>query len=152
MSSLLIAGGLTLFIIFLIKYIKSFESYNDGDAFGYDFDPDSMVIFVLGLFVTILGTNSLVAYFVKRFSYLRMSTALSAIVSASLVYAIARLIRMYVKEKDPTTYWIWFIVGLLTVLIVGVFFTISLIKYRRDKSVSDSANQLDLSHDVSDIH
>ena len=45
-------------IIFLIKYINSFEAYQDGSAYGYDFDPDSMVIFVLGFFLFILGIHS----------------------------------------------------------------------------------------------
>lgn len=140
---MLIVGGLAIFIIFLIKYIKSFSDYNDGSAYGYDFDPDSMVIFVLGLFIVILGINSLISYFVKRFSYLRMSASFLAIVSASLIYDIARLIRMYVKGKDPHIYWIWFIFGLLTVLIGATVFTISLIHYKRDKKVEeviDSAN------------
>ena len=141
--SMLIVGGLAIFIIFLIKYIKSFSDYNDGSAYGYDFDPDSMVIFVLGLFIVVLGINSLISYFVKRFSYLRMSASFLAIVSASLIYDIARLIRMYVKGKDPQIYWIWFIFGLLTVLIGATVFTISLIHYKRDKKVeevTDSAN------------
>ena len=142
--SILIVSGLAIFIIYLIKYITSFSDYNDGSAYGYDFDPDSMVIFILGLFVAVLGINSLISYFVKKFSYLRMSTAFLAIVSASLIYDIARLIRMYVKGKDPHLYWIWFIFGTITVLIAATAFTISLIHYRKDKKseeVIDFANQ-----------
>ena len=142
--SILIVSGLAIFIVYFIKYVKSFSDYNDGSAYGYDFDPDSMVIFVLGLFVAILGINSLISYFVKKFSYLRMATAFLAIVSASLIYDIARLIRMYVKGKDPHLYWIWFIFGLITVLIAATVFMISLIHYRKDKKseeVIDSANE-----------
>ena len=141
--SILIVSGLIIFIVYLIKYIKSFSDYNDGAAYGYDFDPDSMVIFVLGFFLTILGINSLISYFVKRFSYLRMSTSFLAIVSASLIYDIARLIRMYVKGKDPHLYWIWFIFGLLTVLIGLTVFIISFIHYEKDKNdekIINSAN------------
>ena len=141
--SILIVGGLAVFIIFLIKYINSFEAYQDGSAYGYDFDPDSMVIFVLGFFLLVLGINSLISYFVKKFSYLRMSIAFLAIVGASLIYDIARLIKMYVKGKNPHLYWIWFVFALLAVLIGATVFTISLIHYRRDKQdakVIDSAN------------
>ena len=141
--SILIVSGLAIFIIYLIKYVKSFSDYHDGSAYGYDFDPDSMVIFVLGFFLFILGVNSLISYFVKRFSYLRMSIAFLAIVSASLIYDIARLIRMYVKGKDPQLYWIWLIFGTMTVVIGVTVFAISLIHYRRDKNsaeVNDSAN------------
>lgn len=149
-SSMLILGGLAIFIIFLIKYIKSFSDYTDGSAYGYDFDPDSMVIFVLGFFLLILGINSFISYLVKRFSYLRMSISFLAIVSASLIYDIARLIKMYVKGKNPHLYWIWFIFGMLTVLIGLTVFTISLIHYKRDKKdveVIDSASQSALNGD-----
>ena len=133
LSSIIIAGGAFVFIFYLIDYIKSFSSYQDGNAFGYDFNPDSMVIFVLGFFLLILGVNSLIAYLVKKFSYLRMSFSLLIITSASLIYDIARLIRMYVKNKDPMLYWIWFIVGSLTVLVTAAYFVISLISYKRNK-------------------
>lgn len=139
-SVAIIAGGLTVFIIYLIKYIKSFSDYTDSGAYGYDFDPDSMLIFVLGLFLVVLGVNGLVAYFLKKFSYLRTSITLTSIVLASLVYDIARLIRMYIKEKDPSLYWTWFIIGLIILLIASVFLTVSLIKYKREKIAISSAN------------
>ena len=148
--SILIVCGLAVFIIYLIKYIKSFSDYNDGSAYGYDFDPDSMVIFVLGFFLFVLGINSLISYFVKKFSYLRMSIAFLAITGASLIYDIARLIKMYVKGKDPHLYWIWFIFAMLTVLIGLTVFTISLIHYRKDKKsvdVIDSASQSAMNDD-----
>ena len=148
--SILIVCGLAVFIIYLIKYIKSFSDYNDGSAYGYDFDPDSMVIFVLGFFLFVLGINSLISYFVKKFSYLRMSIAFLAITGASLIYDIARLIKMYVKGKDPHLYWIWFIFAMLTVLIGLTVFTISLIHYKKDKKsveVIDSASQSAMNDD-----
>ena len=140
-SSILIVGGLTVFIVFLIKYIQSFSDYVDGSAYGYDFDPDCLILFILGLFVLVLGVNSLIAYFVKKFSYLRTSLDLLAIVTASLIYCIARLTRMYVKEKDPTLYWIWFGIGLGTLLICAAFFAVSLIKYRNNKAKKISAQK-----------
>ena len=139
-SSVLIAGGLAAFIIFLVKYIKSFSDYTEGSAYGYDFDPDCMIIFILGFMVLVLGVNSLIAYFVKKFSYVRVSLYLLAITLASLIYDIARLRRMYVKGKDPTMYWIWFGIGMATVLVCAVFFTISFLKYKEAKKAIDSAN------------
>ena len=149
LSSIFMAGGLAVFVIFLTKYIKSFYDYTDGGAYGYDFDPNSMVIFVLGFFVLILGINSLISYLMKKFSYLRMNISLLAIVSASLIFDIARILREYRKvKKDPTyvidnMYWIWFIVGLITVLVAATFFTISLINYRRNKQEISSASVSD---------
>ena len=135
-SLILILGGLATFIIFLIRYIQSFSDYSDGSAYGYDFDPDCLILFVLGLFVLVLGVNAFIASYLKKFSYIRTSLNLLAIVTASLVYDIARLSRMYVKDKDPTLYWIWFGIGLATVLVCVAFFVTSLIKCRKDKSTT----------------
>ena len=133
-----IAFGLFVFIFYLIKYINSYKSYVDGDAFGYDFDPDSMVIFVLGFFLAIMGVNNLVKYFKDRFSYVSYSAALSGILLVSMIYDIARLIRMYVKGKDPTLYWIWFVIGLLSLGGALTFFIISFIKRKREKQLESN--------------
>jgi len=133
-SSILIAIGLTTFIIFLIRYIKSFSDYNDGSAYGYDFDPDSLVVFILGLYVMLLGIGGIVADFLKRYTYLRTASNLLFIASISVVYSLARLRRMYLKEKDPTVYWIWFAVGLVTLALCTVFFVISVKKYKEQKA------------------
>ena len=131
--------GTFVFIFYLIKYIKSFGDYTDEyygkPVYGYDFDPDSMLIFVLGFFLVVLGANNLVKYFKNRFSYVVYSGVLSTILFASLVYDIARLVRMYIKEKDPTIYWIWFIVGFLSLAGAVTFFVISLIKNRKEKAL-----------------
>lgn len=128
-----IAFGLFVFVFYLIKYINSYEPYVDGNAFGYDFDPDSMVIFALGLFLAIMGAFNLFQYFKDRFSYVVYSGSLSAILLVSLIYDIARLIRMYVKEKDPTLYWIWFVIGMLSLGGALTFFIISLIRRKKEK-------------------
>lgn len=127
-----IAFGLFVFVFYLIKYINSYESYVDGNAFGYDFDPDSMVIFALGLFLAIMGAFNLFQYFKDRFSYAVYSGSLSAILLISMIYDIARLIRMYVKGKDPTLYWIWFVIGMLSLGGALTFFIISMIRRKKE--------------------
>ena len=138
LTSSTIAVGLFLFVFFLIRYIKSYSSYVDGNAFGYEFDPDSMVIFVLGLFLAIMGAFNLYQYFKDKFSYVVYSGALSAILLTSIIYATARLIRMYVKEKDPTLYWIWLAIGLVSLAGSVTFFIISLIKRKNAKKVESN--------------
>ena len=144
-SSILITVGATTFIIFLIRYIKSFSDYTDGSAYGYDFDPDSLVVFVLGLYLMLLGIGGLVASLLKKYTYLRTSSNLLFITTISEVYAIARLRRMYLKEKDPTVYWIWFAVGLVTLIAAATFFTISLIKYNKKKHAEKTSTQQEVS-------
>ena len=131
--------GTFVFVFYLIKYIKSFgdytDEYNGKPVYGYEFDPDSMLIFVLGFFIVVLGANNLAKHFKNKFSYVTYSGVLSTILFASLIYDIARLVRMYVKEKDPTVYWIWFVIGLLSLAGAVTFFVISLIKKKKEKAL-----------------
>ena len=136
--SVLGTGALFCFIFFLIRYIRSFSDYTDGGAYGYDFDPDSMVIFVLALFLVVLAVLSYIKIFKGKFSMLFYANVSLITVSMSLIYGIARLIRMYVKEKDPTTYWIWFGVGLATVL---AFLGLSLFLCFKKKKINESNQQ-----------
>ena len=129
------AFGIFVFTFYLIKYIRSFEPYTDDGAYGYDFDPDSMLIFALGLFLLVLGANNLLKYLKNKFTYVAYSGVLSTILLISLVYDIARLIKMYRKENDPTLYWIWFVIGFLSLAGALVFFIISLIKKKKEKTL-----------------
>ena len=122
-----------VFVFYLIKYINSYSDYIDGNAFGYDFDPDSMLIFVLGLFLMIMGVNNIFKYFKNKFSYLAYSGVLATLLLVSFIYDISRIVRMYNDREDPTLYWIWFVIGLLSLAGGIVFFVISLIKSRKKK-------------------
>lgn len=144
-SSIILTGGAFCFIWYLIDYIRSFEAYTetaeDGSivARGYDFSPDSMVIFVLGGFLVVLAILSYIKLHKHRYSPLFATNVGLTIVSLSFVYCLARLIRMYVKKKDPTTYWIWFGIGLAT---IAVFLGLSLYFYfKKKKKKTISASQ-----------
>ena len=129
--------GSFIFIFYLVKYILSFTNNSDAGYVDYDFDPDSMLIFVLGFFLIILGVNSLLKFLKNKFSYVLYSAVLSTILFTSLVYDIARLIRMYVKGKDPTLYWIWFVIGLLSLAGGVTFFVISFIRSKKKEEASN---------------
>lgn len=133
-SIIYIGGGAFTFVFYLIKYILSFGDYQDGSAYGYDFDPDCMIIFVLGFMILIMGINTLFAT-IKKMHNIKISFyVLTSLLSASLIYSISRLIRMYKKEKDPTIYWIWFAIGLATILVaVGLY----IFKRRQLKKMGD---------------
>ena len=135
--SVLGAATLGCFTYFLFTYIKSFEHYKDGSAVGYDFDPDSMVISLLSLFLLVLTVFSFIKIYKGKFSLVFYSKMFLLTSTISLIYGIARLIRMYVKQKDPTTYWIWFGVGLFTVL---VFLGLSLFLYFKKKKQINESN------------
>ena len=130
-----IAVGAFFFTFFLIAYINSFESYQEEGAFGYDFDPNCTVIFILGLAVMLLGINSLIKVRLDRYSYVTASAALVFITATSFIFGLARLIRAYVKEKDPTIYWIWFGVGLF-ILLLSIYFLVYSALIRKKKQAS----------------
>lgn len=129
---------LACFVYFLITYINSFYQYKDGSAYGYDFDPDSMVITLLSGFLIVLAVLSTIKIHKNKFSLLFYSNVTLVIISASFIYGLSRLIRMYVKHKDPTTYWVWFGVGLAT---VAVYAAASIYLYFRKKKQINESNQ-----------
>ena len=135
-SSLVTAGGLFLFVYYLVKYIKSFGDYHDGAAYGYDFDPDSMLICVLGAFIVILGVISLVKCFKKQFKFSTLFGTLSLITVASLVYSVARILRNIYKqklmEKWTSTYIPWYIIS---VVVLALF--ISLYKEFKAREIEE---------------
>ncbi len=143
-SSIYGAGGLFCFVWFLIDYIKSFSHYteqaNDGSiiARGYEFNPDSMLIFILGIFLVVLAVLSFVKLNKHRYSPLFCTNIVLIIVSISFIYCLSRLIRMYVKQKDPTIYWIWFAIGLAN---IGIFLALSIYFYFKNKHKTNEANQ-----------
>ena len=143
-SSIWITGGTFCFVWFLIDYIRSFGSYEELDetgkvvAIGYDFNPDSMLIFLLGGFLVVLGVLSLIKLYKHRFSPLFATSVGLIIVSSSFIYCLARLIRMYVKKKDPTTYWMWFGIGLFT---IAVFLALVIYFYLQKKKKTSEASQ-----------
>ncbi len=133
-SIIYIVTGSFCFIFFLIRYILSFSDYTDSGAYGYDFDGDSMIIFILGLMMLVLGINSIFATLKERHSYKLSLAAAITILSCSLIYGIANLTRSYVKSKDPTTYWIWIGIGTLT---LAIAITILLIKINKEKKMGN---------------
>ena len=137
-TSIITTIGAFCFVWFLIDYIKSFSSYKDESAYGYDFNPDSMIISALSLFMVILGVLSYIKIYKKRYSPLFCANVLLIIVSSSFIYGLARLIKMYVKQKDPTIYWIWFGVGLFT---IAICLGLSLYFYFQRKKKTKVSNQ-----------
>lgn len=136
-SFLTISTGLFFFIFFLVKYIQSFGDYTDEyGAYGYDFNPDAMILFVLGAFLVVLGVVSLIKVFKNDFSYVTYTGALSAITTSAFVFGLYRLIRAITKGKDPTLYWIWFSIGGATMMIAIALLVLSIVfKKKRNESI-----------------
>lgn len=131
-STLLV--GSVLFIYYLIDYIRSYEDNSSPGYIDFDFNPDSMMISMLGLFLIVLGIISVITAYKQKFNSLVFTGSLTAISLISFIYCLARLIRMYVKEQDPSIYWIWFAVGLIFLSISCVLFIFKYLKAKKKSS------------------
>lgn len=137
--SAILTGALFIFVWYLIKYIKSFSDYKDGSAYGYDFDPDSMALVIFSLFIVVLCVLSIIKICKRKYSPLFFTSVLSVITGSSFIYGLSRLIRMYVKSKNPTTYWIWFGVGLFTLAVCIALVIYFYIKKKKTNESNQSA-------------
>ena len=129
--------GAFFFTFFLITYIKSFYDYSDEYSYGYDFDPDSMLIFVLGLMLMLTGINGVIKVRLDKYTYVNTAAALNFITSTAFLFGLARLIRCYVKEKDPTNYWIWFGVALVLLSLTTYFLVYSILIKKKKLAVTN---------------
>lgn len=138
-SGAVIAGGAFVFIFYLIKYIKSFYVETYEGAIDYSFDSDSMLIFVLGLLTLIVGVVCLISCFKKKFSYIFLTGALSIISFASIIYSMARWIKMIVKSKPYFNYLLWYVVSVF-ILAVFASLLVSFLSERNETKKLASSN------------
>lgn len=115
--------GAFFFIYFLFLYIASFTNGSGTDYIDYEFNSDYLILFILGLFALISGIIATYRVFKNKYSGLLLSGICNVIFLTSLIYSLARLIRMYVKTLDPTIYWVWSAISLVSLSIfVFLFF------------------------------
>ena len=131
-SFLTVSTGLFFFIFFLVRYIKSFYFEDYGGSFEYDFDPDSMILFVMGAFLVVLGVISLIKTFKNDFSFVTYTGALSAITTSAFIFGLYRLMKVIRKGKDPTLYWIWFAIGGVVMLTSIALLILAIIKRKKN--------------------
>ena len=91
-------------------------------TYDISFDGDAMMLFVTGLIITLATTNSIIRTAMKMQNN-RLTTIEYFVLSiANVVYPIARAIRLSVKGKDITVYFIWMAAGVvLTALFVVLY-------------------------------
>ncbi len=121
-SGVVMAAGLFVFVYYLIKYIKSFWVEQYDGAIDYSFDSDCMVIMTLGILIAVTGIICLIGFFKKKFSYAVLTGGLTVASIASLVYSMARWLRMIVKAKVWNTYLIWYLIALLSLAVFASLF------------------------------
>lgn len=139
-------AALGCFVYFLIVYITSFKNDSGAGYVDYDFDPNSMGVTILSFFLVVLAIISLVQIAKNKFNLIIHSQVSFLIVLLSFIYGIVRLATIYYinntkpdKYSDPTIYWIWFGVGLFTVLL---YLGLTLILHFRKKKQANESSLL----------
>ena len=112
LSQLIMCGGLVLlgsvfFVYYLVDFIKSFEQYDYGYAFEFETNGDSMVIFIAGLFVAILGIVSGIKSYKGKLDSYKTMQVLTLIFINLAIYGAARFFRMNIKHKPQDFYQMW---------------------------------------------
>ena len=107
-SIFFIGLGMFLFIFYLIKYINSF--YYKSSSQKYYFDGDCMVILLSGFFGVALGIYLLILNIKNKMKFHHLSIGLLFINLFQLLYALSRILMMYIDEDGEINikYWVWF--------------------------------------------
>ncbi len=135
-SSALITVGLFLFVFFLIKYVKSAKVSHWGSETDYRADGDSMVIFVSGIALAILGIYTLITSLKNKLNLKITSLVLGSIILAFSFYGLAKIIKMYADHATEggsinNLYWAWFIPSLIIGSLFVTMFIVAKVKQHK---------------------
>ena len=84
-------------------------------TYDISFDGDALMLFVTGIIIVLATTNSIIRTIMKIQNN-RLTTIIYLTLSvANLVYPAARAIKLSVKHKDITVYWIWMAASILLI-------------------------------------
>ena len=121
--------ALGLFGYFMYKYVASFY-YGDYGQEGSEitFDPDSMVGWISGLLLIIVGIDALVRGRLGKYRESFYPYGTIFVGNVVIFYGLARIIRALIKNKTYDIYFLWIIGGLVLIAITLVYL---LIKERR---------------------
>ena len=153
LSGTFMTGGTFLFIWYLIKFIKSVETYTDEyeseskiwEVFGFEADGDSMVIFILGLFLATLGVYVLIKTIRNIINESKIMVNLGAIAAIAFLYGLFRLIKCYVKAKPVATYWYWVIISAVVLIAITTVAIMLKSKHQEEIDVDKIEDQKDQS-------
>ena len=140
-SITLFSVGITLFTIFFIKYLAShyYESYDwvYGHELDFYFDADSMVIFMLGIGLMLLGINHIISTLKNKQNNAILLLIIGLLMFVVSGYGLARILDMYIDKDEVinNNYWTWF----SPTLLIGIQLII-LYKYLDNKKKAISAN------------
>ena len=126
LASVAVIIGVSMFVYYLINYIRSF--YYDSYYQKFYMSGDCMVIWLFGLAFGLLGVNHLIQTLKKRIRLDNTCLISSLVMFAYSGYGLARILEMYIDNQTPVQniYWAWFIPTLvIAILLLLTFFNFS---------------------------
>ena len=128
------AGGLGGFVTFLVKFILSYTVESGEWGAQVSSNEDFMVLALLFFMMICAGGYLIYCTFKGRDNLHIWSLELAIASLISFVYALARLIRAYQKNKPVTDYWVWLAVSLV---LLAVFIAYYLIRRKAIKQAAE---------------
>ena len=131
--SIIAAGGLFLFVFYLIRYAQSYVWKESSKKFT--FDKDSMILFLIGIFVVVFSINEILMAVKNKYSQKHALLGLGIIGLISVGYSLSKILEMYIDEWTDikNIYWIWFSISfVLVAALISLFFYL-LIKEKQAK-------------------
>ena len=130
---IILVTGLSLFVIFFIKYINSY--YWKESSQKFTFNKDCMVTWLIGLMLILLSINTFIMTRKNQFNFLNLFLSLSIICFVSTGYSFARILEMYLDEWTEINnwYWLWFSLSLLA---NSGFITLLILTKKNKKAIS----------------
>ena len=101
------------------KYAISFSNYTDEYGSSLDFDPDTLIILVVGILLVIIGLTALYLSKINKHSNKAIFGSLIAVNAVACIYYLSRLIKLYTKHKNVDMHWAYFSIT-LALLAVGI--------------------------------
>jgi len=113
------AVGATIFTIFLIRYIQSYEVYDDGWGVDHSFDRVALSLWILGALMMIF---SFVCFYNARthYQWRVFPIAMGLLGFLSLLGNLTNLVRQLQKGAVAPALWVWFALSLALIIAMAL--------------------------------
>lgn len=112
--------GAVVFTFFLVRYIRSYEVYDDGYGVSHDFDRVALSLWILGALLIVFSLVALVNAR-RHYQWRVYPFCMGTVGFLSLLGNLSLLIRQLQKGAAEVTLWIWFALSIAIVLASAIY-------------------------------
>ncbi|MBQ7243057.1 MAG: hypothetical protein IJS52_02515, partial [Bacilli bacterium] len=112
--------GAVVFTFFLVRYIRSYEVYDDGYGVSHDFDRIALSLWILGALLIVFSLVALVNAR-RHYQWRVYPFCMGTVGFLSLLGNLSLLIRQLQKGTAEVTLWIWFALSIAIVLASAIY-------------------------------